>query len=544
MSNPALSSLLDSAIACHRAGDLAEATRLYKAVIADDPLQPDALHMLGVIARQQGNNELALKLIEVALGQRPAMPLAWHNRSMVLRILGRSAEALQSAEQAVALDPNMAEAWDMVGFLARDAHDLERSRAAHARAVALSPDDLRFLSNHALLLYAVGDLTEAYRLLCAVEKRDAYSAAHTMGNVLKSAGYPMRAIPYFEKSRALLPHAHEVRITEAMAHLQSGDFAAGWKLWETRPDLDPRFQHLPYWQGQPVDHLLLHEDQGLGDALQFARYIPRLRLSAQRITLQVTGVLKELFAASYPDITLLTLDDPVPAADARIRLLSLPAIFGADESNQWPDSKADIGTTPYLQTRDAWRAPWRERLASLPHPRIGLVWGGNPDHLNDALRSIAFAQLAPLLEVGRGHLISLQKGQQKSGVDFAAAGLFDADPYLKDFTDTAGLVAELDLLIAVDTSVVHLAAALAKPVWLLLPFDPDWRWLLGREDSPWYPTLRLFRQHAPRDWPEVIARVAADLGKLLAGDNSVLQPTRWNGSCLRQNPLAVKLPET
>lgn len=534
---PDLSALLDTAFTRHSAGDLAEATRLYREILAQEPLQADALHMLGVIAKQQGNNELALKLVEVALGQRTTMPLAWHNRSLILRILGRKDEALQSAEQAVSLDPNFADAWDMAGFLLRDKQDLERSRACHARAVALQPGNMKFLGNYALLLLATGELAEAYKIMRIVEKRDPDFLPHTMGTILKAAGYTGRALPYFRKSRERLPGNDEVRATEAMAHLQAGDFKEGWKLWETRPSLGPRFQNLPFWQGQPIDHLLVHEDQGMGDALQCARYIPKLRGCAKRITIVVTKALHRLFAAAFADCEVLTLDDPAPAADARIRMLSLPAFFDADEKNT-------PASVPYLKTNKEWRHKWKAGLVDIPKPHIGLVWGGNPDHLNDRLRSIPFSSLQPLLWAGRGHIVSLQKGPQKNGIDLTAAGIFDADPFLGDFADTAGLLAELDLLISVDTSVVHLAGALGKPVWLMLPFDPDWRWLLGREDSPWYPTMRLFRQKEPRNWPEAVERAAADLRRLIAGDRSVLEPKRWNGACLAQNPQAIQLPET
>jgi tetratricopeptide (TPR) repeat protein len=522
------SPLLDAAFARHQAGDVAEAMRLYREVLAADPFHADALHMLGVTARQLGNNDLALKLIDAALTQRPTMALAWHNRSLILRVMGRSDEALQSAEQATGFDPNLAEAWNMVGFLLRDKKDFERSRAAHARAVALQPNDLTFLGNYALLLLATGELRQAYDLMRGIERQNADLMPQTMGNILKACGYPERALSCYVKSRALLPENDEVRVTEAMTRLQIGEFAEGWALWETRPSLDPRFRHLPFWQGQPVEHLLLHEDQGIGDALMCARYIPDIHRYAKRVTLQVTRVLKKLFEASCLDVDILTLDDPVPAADARIRLLSLPAILGA--------TAASIPTPiPYLQAREEGRRIWRERLAAVPKPRTGIVWAGNPDHL--------FAQLAPLLEAGNAHVVSLQMGKQKKGVDLAAAGLFDATPFLGDFADTAALMAELDLMICVDTAAAHLAGAMGKPVWLLLPFDPDWRWLLGREDSPWYPTMRLFRQQEPRNWPQVIERVAADLRLFLVGDAGVLSPSRWNGACLRQNPGAISLPE-
>ena len=528
-----LSPLLEAAFTCHKSGDLVETARLYKDILQKFPLQPDALHMLGIVAKQQGNNELALKLIEVALGQRTEMPLGWHNRALILRLLGRHDEALQSAEQAVNLDPTFAEAWDMIGFLLRGKGEYERAREAHAHAVDLCPNNLQFMGNYALLLLATGELAQAYTILRAAEAQDKNYLSQTMGNVLKAAGYPELAIPYYRASRERYPDNDEVRITEAMTHLQMGDFAEGWKLWETRPSLDPRFQHVPFWHGQPVEHLLVHEDQGLGDAIQFARYIPELRNHAKHITVQVTSALKRLFETSFFGITFLTLDDPVPAVDARIRLLSLPAILGTNGSN----IPAPI---PYIHPSSDERKTWRAGLIDIPKPQIGVVWGGNPNHLNDALRSIPLKKFLPIIQCCKNHMISLQKGSQKAGV-IAATGILDTENFLRDFADTAALIAELDLLITVDTSVAHLAGAMGKPVWLLLPFDPDWRWLLGREDTPWYPSMRLFRQKEPRNWQDVIERVINDLKTLLARDKSVLQPKPWQAPNPRQNPDAITL---
>lgn len=531
---PDLTTLLDAAFTRHQAGDLVEASRLYHQILVHYPLQPDTLHMLGIIAKQQGKNELALKLIEVALGQNSSLALAWHNRALLLRMLGRKDEALQSVEQALDLDQNFADAWDTMGFLLRDKGDFERSRSCHARAVALQPDNLKYLGNFALLLLATGELAKAYAVMHQIEKKSPDFLLHTMGNILKAAGYTDLAIPYFQKSCRLLPKNDELRITEATARLQIGDFAEGWALWEQRPSLDPRFQNIPFWTGEPIDHLLVHEDQGMGDAFQCARFIPLLKPYARRITIQVTRAIRKPFDESFAGYEILTLDDPVPAANGRIRMLSLPAFFAVT---------ADTIPTPipYFKACREEQEAWEKRLISRPNPRIGLVWGGNPDHLNDRLRSITASQIEPLLQACGSHIISLQKGVQKSSVDLSAHGIFDADPHLHDFGDTAGLIAELDLLISVDTSVVHLAGAMGKPVWLMLPFDPDWRWLLEREDSPWYPDLRIFRQKEPRNWPEVVQRVTENLQRFTQGDASVLEPPAWKGGYAQRNPNSVDL---
>ena len=521
---------LAAALAQHSAGAIDAAAALYREVLDSDPHQADALHMLGVIAQQKGNGELALKLTEAALAVRANMPLAWHNRAMILRAQGRKEEALQSAREALGRDPRLANAWNTCAGLLREAGRSEDAREAYAQALALEPDNAALQADYALFLYATGDLPDAYAILAPLAA-DPHFVPLTLANVLKSAGYPRRALPYFAKARELLPQNGEIAINEAMAYLQIGDFERGLELWERRPDYDPRFASLPLWRGQEVGHLLLHEDQGFGDALQCARYIPSVCKRAKRVTLQIAPVLASLFAASFPDIEVIPLDQAVPQADARARLFSLPYLFETRLQN------IPAGA-PYLKVTGKDRAAWRERLSAIKRPRIGLVWGGNPHNRNETLRSIPYENLAPLLAAGAGHLVSLQKGTQRKDIALEA---FDADPYLADFSAAAGLLEELDLLISVDTAALHLAGALARPAWGLLPFYPDWRWLLAREDSPWYPSLRLFRQEKPRDWMPVIARAAAELRRFLAGETSVLRPAPWGGPPLEQNPLALEL---
>lgn len=530
-----MSSKLEQALAKHRAGEIQAATELYQSVLADEPTQPDALHMLGLIAQQKQNPELALKLIEAALAKKPDMALAWCNRTTVLRVLGRREEALQSAQQAIEADPKLADGWDMAGSLLREMRRYEEAVAHHKRAVELQPKNIRFQSNYAVLLLETGDLVGAYKAVKETEKLDDKFVPVTLGNVLKGAGYPERAVPCFRKTSELMPQYHEAKINEALAWLQIGAFEEGWDLWEQRPETTDRFKTLPLWKGERVKHLLLYEEQGMGDAIQFIRYLPMLKERAERITLQLTGYLQKLMAENFTDLTVLSLDEPVAKADARIQLMSLPHLFKTRLDNI-PCS------IPYMRAPEKWRAPWRKHLAAIPKPWIGLVWGGNPNNRNDHVRSIPFAELDPLITAGGAHFISLQKGVQKAQVNFAVTGIFDADPFLTDFTATAGLIAELDLLITVDTAVVHLAGAMGKPAWLLIPFDPDWRWLLGREDSPWYPSLKMYRQSQPRDWAGVAARTATDVKRFLQGDKAVLKPASWRGAALKQNPQALILP--
>ncbi len=253
--------------------------------------------------------------------------------------------------------------------------------------------------------------------------------------------------------------------------------------------------------------VLLHAEQGLGDSLQFVRYAPRVAARGAQVVLEVQPGLVALLRQSLPQATVIAQGGSLPRFDLHCPLASLPQVFGT-EVHSVP------ATVPYLHADPARRAAWRQRLGRPAGPRIGLVWAGCPQHPDDARRSISAERLVPLLTaLPQAQWISLQLGAGRA----AGLPLFDAAPWLDDFAATAALVAELDLLLAVDTAVAHLAGALATPTWLLLPQQADWRWLLARADSPWYPTLRLFRQRTAGDWDEVFTRVAAALGDRAAG---------------------------
>jgi Tfp pilus assembly protein PilF len=528
---------LQTALAKHRSGDVAAAASIYRAILAEMPEQPDALHMLGIIAQQAGNSELALKLIEAALAKNPSFAQAWHNRCLVLRKLGRPDEALQSAREATALDPTLAEAWDMAGSILREKRQFAEASSCLERAVKLRPDNAQILNSYAVLLTAMGQLKEAWSIIKRMSSFDDVSSFMGRGNIFKAAGRPERAIPWFQKAYEIKPDFTGARLNEAMAWLQMGDGTEGWPLWEQRlEDEEHKPLPAPQWKGEPVKHLLLREDQGMGDALQCLRYLPFIRDRADKVTLQLTGILQKLLAPNLAGISLITQDDPTPEADAAAQLMSLPAICGT-AIDTIP------GAVPYIRAEEAWRAPWRERLASIPKPRIGLVWGGNPGNRHEFNRSLPFSALAPIVQSAPGHFVSLQKGPQRHAAELAAAGVFDADSHLDNFTATAGLMAELDLVITICSSPAHLAGAMGRPTWTMLCFDPHWVWLLGREDSPWYPSMRLFRQKTPQDWSPVVSIVAEEVRKFIRGDQSVLTPKRWTGPPLRQNPLAIELPD-
>jgi hypothetical protein len=298
--------------------------------------------------------------------------------------------------------------------------------------------------------------------------------------------------------------------------LLRGDYERGWREYEHRWPVaevkKPEFRR-PQWEGEDIagKTILLQSEQGFGDTIQCLRYVPAVAARAGRVLVRTERGLVRLAASVPSNPVILPPEAALPPFDVWCPMLSLPRIFGTRPHT----IPADI---PYLHPRAALAERWQRRLADLRGLKVGLVWGGNEKHANDFRRSIPFAMLAPILATAGASFVSLQIGPRTADLaTLPADTVTDLAAELKDFAETAGAIANLDLVIAVDTAVAHVAGAIGKPVWLLLPLCPDWRWLLPWDDaSPWYPTMRLYRQRKLADWPDVIARVAADLGKLAA----------------------------
>ncbi len=484
--------------------------------------------MLGVIAQQQGNANLALSWIDAALTVKPDFLEARYNRSVILRALGRNDEALQSVYKTLDLAATFSPAWDMAGQILKDQGEYEAARKAYKIAIELEPNNALYHNNFALLLMSQDDWHEAYQHANAAVSLDPNFPPMILANILWGWGYPEKAAEHFARARTLLPDPADAFACEAMARLQMGDMEEGFTLWENRPDLSPELKDIPFWQGLKTESLLLYEDQGIGDALQFMRYLPLLKECADRMILRLRAPLVELAAGNFSDLEVISEKDPVPQVEARCRLSSLPFHFKTQIET--------IPAAPYLKPVENAAPP--VSLKGISSPRIGLVWKGNAQFHNDAARSIRFSTLRPLISCCAPHLVSLQMEHSEN---LYVARIFNAAPKLRTFADTAALMTELDLIISVDTATAHLAGALGIPVFILLPFNSDWRWLMGREDSPWYGSARLFRQKKPGDWDSVIAEVAAEIQKLIAGDQSVLQAPKGSGEPLRENPNAIAI---
>lgn len=522
------------------AGCLEEAARALRAAAAQEPANPDVQYELGVVLGRQGrpaeaavclrktitlspghvraHNNLGCALQSLgdlaeaewqfreAIRHAPELAEAHANLGALLCRLGRPAEAEASLHKALALAPDLPEALNTLGTVLAAKRDPERAEVQFRRALAIDPGYAEANNNLGVLLTGEGKFDEALAALqSALQLRPDYAEAESnLGNVLVAMGRTDRAVSAYRRALAIAPDEAETRTNLGVALLQAGRFEEGWASYEwrfARRGSAMRDLPQPLWQGDDLGErvLLVHAEQGFGDTIQFCRFVPML--GSHRIVLEVPGKLKALLSTLSNAVRVVSRGEELPPADLHCPLLSLPHRLGTT-----------LETIPaavsYLRAAPRAAARWRQRLqrcAELKDGgfRVGLAWAGNPDYPADRRRSIAPAMLASLLAVRGVHFISLQPEPAPPGMP-----ILSFPESLEDFADTAALIAALDLVISVDTATVHLAGALGKPVWLLNRFDSCWRWLSGRTDSPWYPTVRQFRQSHPGDWTGVLAATA------------------------------------
>jgi len=348
-------------------------------------------------------------------------------------------------------------------------------------------------------------------------KPDFADAHYNLGVALHGQGRFDEALASYDEAARLNPEFVDARWNRAFLWLTMGRFAEGWREHEwrwRRKHQPPRSFPQPLWKGEPIAGrtILLHNEQGVGDTLQFVRYAPLVAAQGARVLVQVQRPLARLVRASLDGgIEVLAEGDLLPPFDLHAPLLSLPLAFATT-------LETVPARIPYLKADAAAAARWRSRIGPLPGLKIGLVWAGNAQHKNDRNRSIALERLMPLVDEVKARWFSLQVGERAGDLARVASGRINnlADRFT-DFAETAAAIDNLDLVISVDTAVAHLAGALGKPAWVLLPAVPDWRWLLVRSDNPWYPTARLFRQPARGDWDSVMQALRAALHELAGG---------------------------
>jgi tetratricopeptide (TPR) repeat protein len=532
----------DLALAQMKQGRDMEALGSLETSLALAPKAIDARHNLGNLLLKIGRHGDAIVAFDIVIAAQPDHAEAHHCRGRALVGLERLEEAYSAYELAHELKPGSA---DYLASMASALCNLKRYKEAGPlieKALAINPRMELALLCRADSLLSEGNLDESLAAIEAVLSANPQSLQGHLwrSKILNLLGQPERAlqlsaasrgialddpithinhgfilaslnrmdeaIAHYDRALQIRPNDAEAHHNRAFALLALGRFEEGWLAYEyrnlKRKTLVARKYTQPLWWGmEPLNdkRLFVYAEQGMGDAIHFARYALLAAKSAAAVILAVPKPLHRLFQDFHPKVLVINSNEAPSEFDFHCPLLSLPLAFRTrlETIPSWPEG--------YLKASAADAARWAQRLPQ--GRRIGLVWSGSTIHSNDANRSVALARMEPLFQSG-DVWVSLQKEvRERDQPALQASGLLDLTAELHDFADTAALISALDLVIAVDTSVAHLAAALGKPVWLLVPFSPDFRWLLDREDSPWYPSMRLFRQQRPGDWGGVITRI-------------------------------------
>lgn len=533
--------------------------------IRKDP-QPAYLATLGNALASAGRIDEALRVFDKAIQLKPNDAELWRQMGDALIRARRKSEALLCFRRAFELDSGHADAAYKAGHLLHGAGQLAEALAYLNRSIDLQPDIAPTLHTRALVLNGLGRIEEAVADCRRAAKLDPQNpdTLANLGALLRAQGHLEEALSFFDRSLKINPNAGKAlvgrasvlsdlgRVEEAMSaykrsaavvsehsrsvwnlallQMLTGDFKRGLKGMQARwevPGLPNGYPPLPgpKWLGDgniAGKTILVCADEGLGDAIQLVRYIPLLAGRGARVILTVQDALRPLFSKIEGVWQCLPGSSGalLPPFDLHCPLSNLPLVFGT----RLETIPAAVSYLP--QPSQERVQAWESRLGPRARSRVGLVWSGNPEHLNDHNRSMPLRMLSGLLDA-KASFVSLQKDVRPNDRAelLARVDIFDAAQHLTDFVETAALISCLDLVITVDTSVAHLSAALGKPTWILLPFIPDYRWLLHREDSPWYPTVRLFRQSERREYGSVIDRVRRDLQSLIDNELDLAQRT-------------------
>lgn len=547
----------------YRAGRLQEAIAGYQEVLELSPKEPNVLTNLAVALRATGRNDEAVNYLGRAIDLDPDNPHSHFNLGNAYRSAERLEQAVTCYSRAIELDRDYLSVYSNLALTLKDlkrfdeairclaaalqrfpddpnlyanlgvvlwgAKKTEASIAAYQRVAALSAmdavaerrfhNDGQFFYNFGAALFKAGRFEEAIEIerKAASLKSDFAEPYAIIGQSLASMGRMEEALNAFEEALARDPENKQAHRGRTRTLLLAGNYELGFAEYEwrwARSGAVKRSFNQPEWEGDEINgrRILLYSEQGLGDTIQMARYIPLVAAKSGTVIVQCQPSLVSLIATMDGIDASIGDDDRVPAFDCHAPLFSLPRLLGTTIEN----IPASI---PYLRVEGSTNAGSRSTDDS--PLRIGIAWAGSPSHEDDANRSCDLTNFMPILSLPRTQYYSLQVGPRSADIAMNGCGAFLADlsPRIGDFTDTARIVSDLDLVICVDTAVAHLGGALGKPVWILLPFSPDWRWMLDRDDSPWYPTMRLYRQPSPGDWKSVFDDVCHDLQQLVTASS-------------------------
>jgi tetratricopeptide (TPR) repeat protein len=544
-------SLLRQALALHQGGRVDEAERLYRRILELQPRHFNALHLSGVIAGQRGDFGLAAELIGKAIGVYANDPLSNNNYANALCELGRTEDALAAYEKAITLNndfidahfgramlllrlgrlaeslaeldvivgrvPEHAEAWFQRGNVLRQLQRYDDGCQAYEKARDLQPQNVDYrknLGNIYRVLRRHEDALECYQEAVRLNPKDA-EAYNNLGIAMRELERFDEAIAAYERAIELDPDYAPAHLHLAFCCLAKGDFARGFREHEWRwrvdgiSDSERRFDK-PLWLGdRPLagKTILLHAEQGLGDTIQFCRYASEVKRQGARVILEVQRPLRELLAGLDGVDVIHAKGDPLPAFDLHCPLLSLPLACGTGIATI-PARSAYLGADQTLVEK------WRSELGPATRPRIAFAWCGNPAKANDRNRSMSFATVHELCDPAF-EWFSVQMEMPDADREFLGT-CTDVRHIPAGFAETAALFEAMDLIVTVDTSMAHLAGALGRPVWIMLSFDADWRWLAGRDDTPWYPSARLFRQDRAEGWPGLVRDMRAAIRRQFA----------------------------
>jgi tetratricopeptide (TPR) repeat protein len=547
-------------------GSYEEALRRYEQTLTFKPRLPEAEFSAGYVLARMGKPEEAERRYRRAVVLRPDFAAAWTNLGSLLREQGREVFAEAALRRAVGTRPDLISGWVNLATLERERQRPDKAEQYLRKAFAINPEQVQTLvawcqfrsaegdlagawqwlrwalarepdhteavNMHGILLHKEGRYQEAVEVFEQAEALGHRAAASNRGNSLLDLGRMDEALRAQEKAVELDPASYGALYNLSLTRLRMGDWERGWPGYEARwrfreVHRSPMIFRQPRWQGDALDgqRILLHAEQGLGDSIQFCRYATLVAARGGAIILQVRQPVERLMASlavvRAGQAVVAPLGIQPPAFDLECPLMSLPAVFGTTvETVPWPG--AYLGADPELALLKRKQFPdVRANGRFREHPlRVGLAWAGNPRYKADRMRSTQLATLLPLLRAPGITWISLQKGpaaEQLAGLP-GEVFVWDGSSQDRDLAETAALVATLDLVVTTDTSIAHLAGAMGKPVWILLPHLSDWRWMQQRETTPWYPTARLIRQREPGDWAGVLERVIGELSQFRATD--------------------------
>jgi tetratricopeptide (TPR) repeat protein len=521
-----------SAAANHVVGDILhsadrskDAIQFYRKAIDENPESAETYSNLGNALFAIDEPAEALLNYQKALQLKPDFPQAWNNLANALKEFDRLNEAIAAYRRAMELQPNTPEPLSNLGNALRDAGQWESAMELYQKALDMHVSHAVTHNNVGNALCERGEwwaAISAYEKALAI-KPDYADAINNMGTAMEEIGQRDRAMQCYQQAHALTPKAVSPPWNIALLQLLQGDYIHGWRGYENRwrqkkqsktwrAFNQPMLSNVAQMKGSRI---LLHAEQGFGDAIQFCRYATMVAEQGATVYLECPPKLSRLFSTLKEVKKVIPRGEELPEFDLHCPLMSLPMVFGTE-------IKTVPGTVSYLSADPADVLRWQKQFADQPDAyRVGLVWAGQSTHQKDRHRSLSLHSFAGLSLLPGVRFYSLQVGDSAGQAKSPPQGmeLVDWTSGLNDFADTAAMISQLDLVISVDTAVCHLAGALGKPVWVLVAFQPDWRWLLDRDDSPWYPTAKLFRQPSPQDWGPPLSKIAAELAAILSDED-------------------------